>query len=155
MFVGGLRRVRLSSSQEETLKKKCWPILEEHSSDSWYIAVYTLILISEALRHYNPAGKCCFKCQHVRLLTRFMFIAKALIRLMALAKSTVCDTRYNFEAFISTRVLHFFCENIFFSNFLFAARITSTISRIDRLQPRDKAAMLVVKTIKNFFAEFA
>ena len=26
---------------------------------------------------------------------------------------------------------------------------------IDRLQPRDKAAMLVVKTIKNFFAEFA
>ena len=28
-------------------------------------------------------------------------------------------------------------------------------SVIDRLQPRDKAAMLVVKTIKNFFAEFA
>ena len=34
--------------------------------------------------------------------------------------------------------------------------ITSPYRRtIDRLQPRDKAAMLVVKTIKNFFAEFA
>ena len=45
--------------------------------------------------------------------------------------------------------LHGFC---FLPSFI---ALNFSFYTIDRLQPRDKAAMLVVKTIKNFFAEFA